>query len=120
MSHEPDVLPAPWPRAEELAAWAEAAGCRLLVLFGSSATPTSAPPKDVDLATSFREIPSPGRRLSLIGELQDRCGLRRADVDFLHRGTDPVLRSEIFRGGGPLYEEQPGSFVEEAVRALFL
>lgn len=105
---------------EALSAWARGAGCRLLVLFGSSATGRAGKTGDVDLAVHFDPLPDPGRRLRVIGELQDRLEGRRADVVFLHPGTDPVLRFEIFRGGVPLHEVRPGLFVQEVVRALAL
>jgi hypothetical protein len=55
-----------------------------------------------------------------VGEAQDVVHPRSADVVFLHRDTSPVLRFEIFRGGRPLYEAEPGLFVEAAVRAAAL
>ena len=106
---------------EALAGWAERAGCRLLVLFGSAADREPAvSPRDVDLAVDFPDLPSAHRRLALIGELQDLCAPRPVDVVFLHRDTDPVLRFEVFRRGEPLYEARPGLFVHEVVRALAL
>jgi predicted nucleotidyltransferase len=104
---------------QKLDRWAGAAGCRLLVLFGSAAGPADAP-RDVDLALSFTDLPAPERRLRIIGELQDLCGASPVDVVFLHRDTDPVLRFEIFRSGTPIHESRPALFVEEAVRALAL
>lgn len=105
---------------EALRRWAADAGCRLCVLFGSSAAGTGVVEGDVDLAVWFDPLPEPRRRLAMIGELQDLCGPRRADVVFLHRDTDPVLRFEVFRTGRPLHEERPGLFVDETVRALAL
>lgn len=104
-----------------LAGWAEGAGCRLLVVFGSAAdrAPT-APPRDVDLAVDLPNDSSADRRLTVIGELQDLCAPRPVDVVFLHRDTDPVLRFEVFRRGEPLHEARPGLFVDEVVRALAL
>ena len=104
-----------------LAGWAERAGCRLLVVFGSAADREPAvPPRDVDLAVDLPGGPSADRRLAVIGELQDLCAPRPVDVVFLHRDTDPVLRFEVFRRGQPLHEARPGLFVDEAVRALSL
>lgn len=104
-----------------LRSWAERSACHLLVLYGSSAVGAGPAWKgDVDLALSFPALPAPERRLSLIGQLQDIVDPREVDVVFLHPGTDPVLRFEIFRGGVPLYEAREGRFVDEVVRALSL
>ncbi|MFW6089772.1 MAG: nucleotidyltransferase domain-containing protein [Gemmatimonadota bacterium] len=115
-----------------LAAWAEAAGSRLCVLFGSRAGAEVSSPdgatanrspstrSDVDIAIQFRELPPPERRLELIGEAQDICGAAMADVVFLHLRTDPVLRFEIFRSGRPVFEAEEGAFIDEKVRALML
>lgn len=105
---------------EALENWAARSGCRLCVLFGSAASGEPSVSGDVDLALSFPSLPGAERRLAMIGELQDLCGGRRLDLVFLHPGTDPVLRFEIFRTGRPLHEARPGLFVEEAVRALAL
>jgi predicted nucleotidyltransferase len=103
---------------EALAAWGRAVDCRLLVVFGSAATPGTKRVGDIDLALSFPELPSPERRLAMVGELQDLCGGRRVDLVFLRTETDPVLRFEVFRGGQPIYESGPGIFIDETVRAI--
>lgn len=106
---------------DALAGWAEEEpACRLLVVFGSEATGDTWTESDVDVAVACDPVPSPRERLRMIGELEERCGGRRADVVFLGPGTDPVLRHEVFRGGELLYEAEPGLFVEESVRALML
>lgn len=117
---------APEPRSDgvdrtALQAWArDEPRCRLLVLFGSEATGDARPASDVDLAVRLDPVPPPEERLRIIGELQDRCGARRADVAFLRPETDPVLRFEVFRDGEPVWEAEPGLFVEERVRAVML
>lgn len=103
-----------------LAAWARETGCRLAVLFGSAARGDGRPARDLDLALDFGELPDASRRLALIQEAQALAHPRPVDVVFLHRGTSPVLRFEIFRGGRCLWELEPGLFVHEAVRALAL
>ena len=100
--------------------WAKTAPCKLLIVFGSSARQQTHPRSDVDIGVMFDELPPPERRLSMIGEIQDRCGRARADVVFLRSATDPVLRFEIFRSGIPIHEESPGLFLAETVRALAL
>jgi hypothetical protein len=72
----------------------------------------------VDLAVLLRPLPEAGDRLAMIGQLQDLCGQRRADVTFLTPGTNPVLHFEIFRTGRPLFEAEPGVFAAEVVRAV--
>lgn len=103
-----------------LASWARATGLRLLVVFGSASEGTAQAGSDVDIAVDLLPLPSPTRRLEMIGQVQDACGPRRADVVFLTRDTSPVLRFEVFRTGRPLHEDRPGRFVEEVVRALSL
>lgn len=106
---------------QALTRWARReSGCRLLVLFGSETTGRAWSESDVDLAVSFDPLPSPEERLRTIGELQDCCGGRPVDVVFLRPETDPVLRFQVFRQGEPLYEAEPGLFVEERVRAVML
>lgn len=103
---------------EALGAWARAAGARLLVLFGSEAGGGRGFASDLDLAVEFDRMPSPDRRLAIIGELQALTDPRQADVVFLHRDLDPVLRFEIFREGRVLFEAAPGLIVQERVRAF--
>lgn len=109
------------PVRESLARWAgEEPACPLLVLFGSETTGRTWSESDLDLALLCDPLPSPRGRLRMIGQLQERCGDRRADVVFLCPDTDPVLRFEVFRAGELLYEASPGRFVEERVRAMML
>lgn len=105
---------------QRLAAWAEASGSRLCVLFGSRAGAKAPSSSDVDVAIQFPTLPPPERRLELIGEVQDICGSAMADLVFLHVRTDPVLRFEIFRSGRAVYEAEKGIFIDEKVRALML
>lgn len=100
--------------------WADRSGCRLVILFGSGTGSKPIVEGDLDLALDLPDLPSPERRLDLIGEIQEICGERQADIVFLGDATDPVLRFEIFRDGVPLYESAPGIFVDEKVRALML
>ena len=103
-----------------LARWAERMGCGLLLIFGSEALGRARRGSDLDLAISFDPLPTAEERLRIVGEIQDLCAARNADVVFLHPETDPVLRFEIFRDGEVLYECERGLFVEERVRALML
>ena len=105
---------------DSLERWAERMGCGLLVLFGSEALGRAGRGSDLDLAISFDPLPTAEERLRIVGEIQDLCVPRSADVVFLRPETDPVLRFEIFRNGKTLYERERGLFVEERVRALML
>jgi uncharacterized protein len=107
-------------REDALSRWAGSAGCRLLVIFGSMAAGRARAASDMDLAVDLDPLPGPEARLRIIGQLQDLCGERLADVVFLRPETDPVLRFEIFRAGRPIHEAEAGLFVAERVRALFL
>jgi predicted nucleotidyltransferase len=104
--------------AAALAQWAAAAGCKMLVVFGSAARGRFHAGSDIDVALAFDELPPPRARLAMIGEIQDRCEGRRVDVVFLRSETDPVLRFEVFRTGRALHESTPGLFVDGAVRAM--
>ena len=95
-------------------------GCGLLVLFGSEALGRAGRGSDLDLAISFDPLPTAEERLRIVGEIQDLCAPRSADVVFLRPETDPVLRFEIFRNGEILYERERGLFVEACVRALIV
>jgi len=100
--------------------WARERGCRLCVLFGSRGRGGPRVEGDVDIAVEFSQMPGPHERLRIIRELQEAVDPTPVDVVFLHDGTDPVLRFEVFRTGEPLHEERPGLFVDEKVRALAL
>ncbi len=105
---------------DSLERWAERTGCGLLVLFGSEALGRARRGSDLDLAISFDRLPPAEERLRIVGEIQDLCAPRSADVVFLRPETDPVLRFEIFRNGETLYERERGLFAEGRVRALML
>ena len=103
---------------EELQAWAPRSECRLVVLFGSQVRGGAGPARDIDLALDFGMLPPPERRLAIIDELQQLAHPTPVDVVFLHAGTSPVLRFEIFRGGEPIFEREPDLFLKETVRAI--
>ena len=99
---------------------AETSGADLCVLFGSRVGDSVSARSDIDLALRFGSMPSPERRLQIIGQFQAAAGSVPVDVVFLHRNTDPVLRFEIFRSGQLVFERTAGHMVEERVRALML
>ena len=103
-----------------LCSWASRSGALLCVLFGSRAGDKTQVKGDLDVAVQFANLPTPERRLALLGELQDAFGEVEVDLVFLRGATDPVLRSEIFRTGRCVFEKVPGLLIEEKVRALML
>ena len=98
----------------------EEVGAGLCILFGSRAGRPPRVEADVDLALSFRIMPSPERRLEIIGRFQTAAGPLPVDVVFLHRDTDPVLRFEVFRSGRLVFEQDDGDMVEQRVLALMM
>ena len=104
----------------EVQTWADESGCELCVLFGSRAGSGPAVESDVDIALEFTRLPGPEQRLRIINDLQALCDPAPVDVLFLHTGTDPVVRFEIFHSGKPLFERRPGLFREGGVGALML
>ncbi len=88
----------------------------LLVLFGSQAGEKERPASDVDLAVKMRSGVELSK-LDLIYNLGGPFEGKEIDLVVLTIDTDPVLLNEIFSRGKPLYEERPGSFEEEKLRA---
>jgi len=86
------------PQRASLRTWARKRQARLKVVFGSAAAPEDrGPPRDLDIAVEFSEVPLPGERLEVVRELQALVDPMRVDVVFLRPDLDPVLRFEIFR-----------------------
>jgi hypothetical protein len=76
------------------------------------------PYSDVDIALFSETNPDlKDRLLSLYGELEDLFGFE-VDLVIITDDMDPVLRLEIFQYGRPLYESQPGLFIEQKVLAV--
>ena len=108
------------PEPDKIKHWCQARGIDLCILFGSQATGKARPPSDVDIALFSQTNPAlPKNLLRLYGELEDLFGYE-VDLVIIERDTDPVLRLEIFQHGKPLYESQPGLFVEQRVLAVKL
>lgn len=94
-------------------------GIELLVVFGSVAGRTERPGSDIDLAVKMKK----GRtmaKLELIYHLGAFFVDREIDLVVLSIDTDPVLLFEIFSAGKPLYEDKPGVFDNEWLRACKL
>jgi len=94
-------------------------GVELLVLFGSVAGKTERPGSDVDLAVKMKRGRSMAK-LELIYHLGALFPDREIDLVVLSTETDPVLLFEIFSSGKLVYEENPGVFDNERLRAYKL
>jgi predicted nucleotidyltransferase len=108
------------PEPDKIKPWCQARGIDLCILFGSQATGKARSNSDVDIALfSQTNFTLQKDLLRLYGELEDFFGYE-VDLVIIERDTDPVLRLEIFRHGKPLYESQPGLFVEQRILAAKL
>ncbi|MGH7594802.1 MAG: type VII toxin-antitoxin system MntA family adenylyltransferase antitoxin [bacterium] len=98
--------------------WCQARGIDLCILFGSQATGKARATSDVDIALFSQTNPALQKDLlRLYGELEDLFGYE-VDLMIVERDTDPVLRLEIFQHGKPLYESQPGLFIQQRILAI--
>jgi predicted nucleotidyltransferase len=88
----------------------------LFVLFGSGALGTIHAASDIDVAVKFRKGADISR-LELIYRLDDLFDGKCIDLVILTADTDPLLLYEIFSQGRLLYEEHPGIFEREKLRA---
>jgi predicted nucleotidyltransferase len=87
---------------------------RLVVLFGSSARGDASAGSDLDVAVDG------GRLLDLVGLTNHfSVALAAPGVDLVDlRRADPVMLLAVAREGIPLYEEEPGAFVQFQSLAL--
>jgi predicted nucleotidyltransferase len=106
------------PASDKLKSWCQVRQIDLCILFGSQATGKTDANSDVDLAL-FSATSSDLRQhlLSLVGEAEDLFG-EPIDLVIIEEDADPVLRLEVFQHGKPLYESQPGLFVEQHILAI--
>ncbi len=108
------------PEPEKIKHWCQARGIDLCILFGSQAAGKTHRGSDVDIALfSATNADLRQHLLSLIGEAEDLFG-DPIDLVIIEEDTDPVLRLEAFQHGKPLYESQPGLFVEQRIIAVKL
>jgi len=109
-----------FPAPDKIKQWCQARDIDLCILFGSQATGKTHANSDVDIALFSATDPNlKDRLIDLYGELEDLFGYE-VDPVIIHRDADPVLRLEVFQHGKPLYESQPGLFVEQRVLAVKL
>ena len=100
----------------EIAAFCKENNIDLLVLFGSQAVGKTHGGSDVDVAVKIRRgIES--SKLDLIFGLGGLFKEGEIDLVLITRDTDPLLLSEIFSQGKLLYEERPGIYEQERLRA---
>jgi len=104
---------------DAIRAFCEERGIQLLVLFGSVAGRTERPGSDIDLAVKMKRGRSMAK-LELIYQLGALFVDREVDLVLLSIDTDPVLLFEIYSSGKSLYEERPGVFDNERLRAYKL
>jgi len=106
------------PEPEKIKQWCQAREIDLCILFGSQATGKTHANSDVDIALFSATNPNLRKHLlHLIGEAEDRFG-DPIDLVIIEEDTDPVLRLEVFQHGKPLYESQPGLFIEQKILAV--
>lgn len=102
----------------KLKAWCRENGIDLCILFGSQVSGKTHARSDIDIALfAFNKPALQKQWLTLNGQLQDIFGVE-IDLVIVNSDTDPVLRLEIFQHGKPLYESQPGLFVEQHIAAI--
>jgi predicted nucleotidyltransferase len=101
---------------EEIRRFCEENGIELFILFGSRALGRIHPASDVDVAVKFRRRTDISK-LELIYRLDDLLDGKHVDLVILTADTDPVLLYEVFSRGQLLYEEHPGIFEREKLRA---
>ncbi|MBI4698293.1 MAG: nucleotidyltransferase domain-containing protein [Nitrospirae bacterium] len=88
----------------------------LLIVFGSQASGKVHTKSDMDLAVKIKHgagIP----KLRLIYKLNDLFEGKNIDLVILGADTDPLLLYEIFFNGKLIYEENPGIFDKERLKA---
>jgi predicted nucleotidyltransferase len=81
-------------------------GCRLIVLFGSTARRDGAVPEDLDFGILGT---GPLDAVALTNRLIRELSTQEVDVADLGR-ADPLLLFQVARDGIPLYEGRPGEF----------
>jgi len=108
------------PEPDKIKQRCEAHRIDLCILFGSQATGKIHHQSNVDIALFSATNPHlKDRLINLYGELEDLFGYE-VDPVIIHRDADPVLRLEVFQHGKPLYESQPGLFIEQRILAVKL
>jgi predicted nucleotidyltransferase len=108
------------PEPDKIKQWCQVRQIDLCILFGSQVAGKTHPNSDVDIALFSATNPHlKDRLINLYGELEDFFGYE-VDLVIIHRDADPVLRLEVFQHGKPLYESQPGLFIEQRILAIKL
>lgn len=104
-------------KTEEIRGFCNENGIELFVLFGSHTTIGKIhPASDIDVAVKFRRGTDISK-LELIYRLDDLLDGKDIDLVILTADTDPLLLYEVLFHGKPLYEENPGIFEREKLKA---
>lgn len=107
-----------FPEPDKIKQWCQSREIDLCILFGSQATGKTHRHSDIDIALFSETNPNlKDHLIDLYGELEDLFG-HEVDLVVIHRDVEPVLRLEVFQYGKPLYESQPGLFVEQRALAV--
>lgn len=100
----------------EIRSFCEENNIELLILFGSHASGEIHPESDIDVAVKLRKG-AEASKLELIYQLDSLLNGKDIDLVIFTNDTDPLLLYEIFLNGKLLYEERPGIFDAERLRA---
>jgi len=94
-------------------------GIELLILFGSEASGTGHTGSDTDIAVK-PDIDKQISKLNLIQDLETIFQDQQIDLTVITPNTDPLLLFEIFFNGRPFYENVPGIFEKNRLKAWHL
>jgi predicted nucleotidyltransferase len=101
---------------EQIKGFCEINNIELLMIFGSHASGEIHSESDIDVAVKLRKG-AEASKLELIYQLDSLLNGKDIDLVILTDDTDPLLLYEIFLNGKLLYEESPGIFDAERLRA---
>jgi len=102
-----------------LSRWCQKHQIDFCILFGSRVTGKTHRNSDVDLAIYCKKHELSGKKLQLIGELEDIV-LATIDLTILHADMSPLLLYEIMINGKPLYISNQEIFIEKKIYAIKL
>ncbi len=101
---------------KEIKSFCEENNIELLIVFGSQASGKITPVSDIDVAVKLKKG-AEASKLELIYQIDSLFNGKNIDLVILTNDTDPLLLYEIFLNGKLLYEDRPGIFDSERLRA---